>query len=112
MSVAYHRSTCTDRGLTQTSEAELKDVLEPSRQRILDNDEAAHHPSKVTDNANFNMSQYRLSWCIHGYATPEYARSLGYLDFWDLFAGFEWRKSLGQRFRDVIAEGAKHQRAN
>ncbi|GLA18389.1 hypothetical protein AnigIFM62618_006032 [Aspergillus niger] len=47
------------------------------------------------DVANYNMGQYRISFCIRGDNTPEFADYPGYLDFWKLFPDFpKGRSSL------------------
>jgi hypothetical protein len=54
------------------------------------------------DTANFNMGQYRISWCIRGDNTPEYADYLGYLNFWELFPEFPKGKSLEVFYKEVL----------
>lgn len=61
------------------------------------------HPSNIMDIANFNMEQYRISWCIRGDNTPEYADYLGYLDFWKLFPDFPRGRSLEAFYREIIS---------
>lgn len=62
----------------------------------------AHHPRNIMDTADFNMGQYRISWCVRGDNTPEYANYLGYLDFWTLFPEFPRGKRLEQFYREVL----------
>lgn len=54
------------------------------------------------DTANFNMAQYRISWCVRGENTPEYADYLGYLDFWSLFPLFRGGRRLEAFYREVL----------
>ena len=54
------------------------------------------------DTANFNMAQYRISWCVRGDNTPEYAEYLGCLDFWKLFSDFQRGRGLEAFYREVI----------
>lgn len=58
------------------------------------------------DIAQYNMGQYRLSWCVRGDNTPEYADYLGYLDFWKLFPEFERGRTLEQFFLHIINGGS------
>lgn len=58
------------------------------------------------DTANFNMGQYRISWCVRGDNTPEYADYLGYLNFWKLFPEFPKGKSLETFYREVLSRTA------
>ena len=55
------------------------------------------------DTANFNMGQYRISWCVRGENSPEYADYLGYLDFWTLFPDFPRGGRLESFYREVLS---------
>lgn len=48
------------------------------------------------------MAQFRISWCIRGYNTPEYAHYLGYLDFSQLFPDFPKGKRLESYYREIV----------
>ncbi|RYP82013.1 hypothetical protein DL769_001770 [Monosporascus sp. CRB-8-3] len=63
------------------SKAEIKEIIETYRKKLQESSESAHYPSNIMNTANFNMGQYRISWCIRGDNTPEYADYLRYLDF-------------------------------
>lgn len=54
------------------------------------------------DTANFNMGQYRMSWCVRGENTPEYADYLGYLNFWKLFPDFTSGKRLETLYKEIL----------
>lgn len=54
------------------------------------------------DTANFNMGQYRLSWCVRGDNTSEYADYLGYLNFWELFPDLPKGRSLEAFYQEVL----------
>jgi len=56
--------------------------------------------------ANFNMGQYRMSWCVRGDNSPEYAEYLGYLDFWKLFPDHRKGRSLKHFYENVLAQDA------
>ncbi|KAJ5920452.1 hypothetical protein N7516_011310 [Penicillium verrucosum] len=56
----------------------------------------------IQDTVNFNMAQFRISWCVRGYNTPEYGEYLGYLDFTQLFPDFPKGKSLKTYYREVV----------
>jgi hypothetical protein len=86
----------------QVSAAELQAIIESCRKRLEASPESLMHPSNIMDTANFNMGQYRISWCIRGDNTPEYADYLGYLDFWKLFPDFPRGKSLAEFYAEVI----------
>lgn len=58
------------------------------------------------DTANFNIGQYRISWCIRGDNTPQYAEYLGYLDFWKLYPRFPKGRSLEAFYRTTLEEGS------
>ncbi|KAK4462915.1 isoflavone reductase family protein [Cladorrhinum samala] len=60
--------------------------------------------SNVMDIANYNMGQYRISWCVRGDNTPEYADYLGYLNFWKLFPDFPRGKTLESFYRQVVEQ--------
>ena len=64
--------------------------------------ESIMHPSNILDIANFNMGQYRISWCVRGDNTPEYADYLGCLDFWKLFPDFPRGRNLECFYRDIV----------
>ncbi|KAL2815113.1 isoflavone reductase family protein [Aspergillus granulosus] len=85
------------------TEAELHEIIASCRARLKPSPEdKAHHPRNIMDTANFNMGQYRISWCVRGDNTPEYADYLGYLNFWKLFPEFPKGKSLEQFYREVL----------
>lgn len=90
--------------LNQVSEAELHDIIKTCRLRLDESAETAHHPSNIMDTANFNMGQYRISWCIRGDNTPQYAEYLGYLDFWKLYPQFPKGRSLEAFYRTTFEE--------
>lgn len=89
------------------SEAEIHDITKTSGKKLKESSESAHHPSNTMDTASFNMRQYRISWCIKGDNTPEYADYLGYLDFWKLFPDFPSGRSLEAVYQDVVTESSK-----
>ncbi|KAJ6132012.1 hypothetical protein N7471_007227 [Penicillium samsonianum] len=60
-------------------------------------------PSSIMDTANFNMGQYRISWCIRGDNTPEYADYLRYLNFWELFREFPKGKTLEVFYKEALS---------
>ncbi|RMJ09821.1 hypothetical protein CDV36_010529 [Fusarium kuroshium] len=80
------------------SEAEINEVIKETRQRLDASSKPPTHSDNTMDIANYNMGQYRISWCIRGDNTPEYADYLGYVDFWNLFPEFR---------RDEISEDDK-----
>ncbi|KAK9365086.1 isoflavone reductase [Lipomyces kononenkoae] len=82
---------------------EIKAIIEACRQRLDESPESMTHPTNIMDCANFNMGLYRISWCIRGDNTPEYADYLGYLDFWNLFPDFPKGRSLEAFYREVIS---------
>lgn len=85
------------------TEAELHEIIASCRARLKASPEKmAHHPKNIMDTANFNMGQYRISWCVRGDNTPEYADYLGYLDFWQLFPEFPRGKRLEEFYREVL----------
>lgn len=88
------------------SEAEIHEIIKTSGKKLQESFESAHHPSNIMDTASFNMGQYRISWCIRGDNTPEYADYLGYLDFWKLFPDFKRGRSLEAFYRHVITESS------
>ncbi|KAE8374979.1 isoflavone reductase family protein [Aspergillus bertholletiae] len=88
------------------SKSELDVVIRDCKKRLAANPESAHHPSKIMDTANFNMAQYRISWCVRGDNTPEYAEYLGCLDFWKLFPDFPRGRSLEAFYQEVISGSA------
>ncbi|KAL2669973.1 hypothetical protein Neosp_014851 [[Neocosmospora] mangrovei] len=84
------------------SEAEINQVIKETRQRLDASSKPATHPDNIMDIANYNMGQYRISWCIRGDNTPEYADYLGYVDFWNLFPEFPRGRSLAEFYQYVI----------
>lgn len=86
----------------QVSEEELKEIIANCREHLQKSSESAHHPSNIMQTANFNMGQYRVSWCVRGDNTPEYADYLGFLDFWKLFPDFPKGKSLEAFYQGVV----------
>ncbi|KAF3803132.1 Glutamate-pyruvate aminotransferase AlaA [Colletotrichum gloeosporioides] len=88
------------------SEAELHQIIATSGTRLKESSESATHPSNIMDIAQYNMGQYRLSWCVRGDNTPEYADYLGYLDFWKVFPRFEGGRTLEQFFQDIVNGGS------
>ncbi|KAE8378155.1 isoflavone reductase family protein [Aspergillus bertholletiae] len=84
------------------SEAEIHEIIERCRKRLQASSLGLMHPDNVMDTANFNMGQYRISWCIRGDNTPEYADYLGCLDFWKLFPTFPRGKTLETFYREII----------
>ncbi|CAI7592024.1 unnamed protein product [Penicillium palitans] len=59
------------------SEEELHDIIAECRKKLEASSKPLSDPSNIMDTANFNMGQYRLSWCVRGDNTPEYADYLG-----------------------------------
>ncbi|PYI09371.1 isoflavone reductase family protein [Aspergillus sclerotiicarbonarius CBS 121057] len=88
------------------SEAEIKEIIKACGKRLQQSSESVTHPSNIMDIANYNMGQYRISWCLRGDNTPEYADYLGYLDFWKLFPDFPKGRSLEAFYRDVLSGGS------
>ncbi|KAI2816483.1 hypothetical protein CBS147321_5168 [Aspergillus niger] len=80
------------------SEEDLREIIESCGKRWHE------HGAKVDimDVANYNMGQYRISWCIRGDNTPEFADYLGYLDFWKLFPDFPKVRSLKAFYQQVV----------
>jgi hypothetical protein len=85
------------------SEAEIKETIETCGRKLQESFESAHHPSNIMSTANFNMGQYRISWCIRGDNTPQYADYLGYLDFWKLYPDYPKGRSLEAFFQYVLS---------
>ncbi|KAF2141490.1 uncharacterized protein K452DRAFT_351566 [Aplosporella prunicola CBS 121167] len=83
---------------------EIKEIIETSQKKLQGSSESAHHPSNIMDTASFNMGQYRISWCIRGDNTPEYAEYLGYEDFGNLYPDFPQGRSL-KAFYDQVLKG-------
>lgn len=92
--------------LQKVSEKGIHEIIKACRQRLDDSSETALHPSNIMDTANFNMGQYRISWCIRGNNTPQYAEYLGYLDFWKLYPQFPKGRSLEDFYRSILEEGS------
>ncbi|KAI8674610.1 NmrA domain-containing protein [Fusarium keratoplasticum] len=84
------------------SEAEINQVIKETRQRLDASPKPVTHPENIMDIANYNMGQYRISWCIRGDNTPEYADYLGYADFWNLFPDFPRGRSLAEFYQYVL----------
>ncbi|KAJ4190403.1 hypothetical protein NW755_005545 [Fusarium falciforme] len=84
------------------SEAEVNQVIKETRQRLDASPKPVTHPDNIMDIANYNMGQYRISWCIRGDNTPEYADYLGYVDFWNLFPNFPRGRSLTEFYQYVL----------
>ncbi|KAJ4201640.1 hypothetical protein NW767_006727 [Fusarium falciforme] len=84
------------------SEAEVSQVIKETRQRLDASPKPGTHPDNIIDIANYNMGQYRVSWCIRGDNTPEYADYLGYIDFWNLFPAFPRGRSLAKFYQYVL----------
>ncbi|CAG8299566.1 unnamed protein product [Penicillium salamii] len=84
---------------------ELKVIIRGCKERLSKSPERVTHPSNLMDIANFNMGQYRVSWCIRGDNTPENAEYLGYVDFWKLFPDFQKAKSLEDFYREIVTKG-------
>ncbi|ODM20379.1 hypothetical protein SI65_03432 [Aspergillus cristatus] len=82
---------------------EIKEIIEACGKRLNESPESVMHPSNIMDIANFNMGQYRISWCIRGENTPEYADYLGYLDFWKLFPDFPRGRSSEAFYQEIIS---------
>ncbi|RSM05191.1 hypothetical protein CEP52_006391 [Fusarium oligoseptatum] len=84
------------------SEAEINEVIKETRQRLDASSKPATHPDNIMDIANYNMGQYRISWCIRGDNTPEYADYLGYVDFWNMFPDFPRGRTLAEFYRYIL----------
>jgi len=76
------------------------------RKRLDESPESVMHPSNIMDIANYNMGQYRISWCIRRDNTPEHAKYLGYLDLWDLNPNFPQGRSLEAFYREVVGKNS------
>jgi len=95
----------------QVSLKEIQEIIVTCRKRLGEippnRPELALPPttsSNVMDIANYNMGQYRISWCVRGDNTPEYADYLGYLNFWKLFPDFHRGKTLESFYRQVVEQ--------
>ncbi|KAJ5991616.1 hypothetical protein N7499_004031 [Penicillium canescens] len=86
---------------------ELEAIIQDYPKKVENNPETAYHPSRIQDTVNFNMAQFRISWCVRGYNTPEYGEYLGYLDFTQLFPDFPKGKSLKTYYREVVNGSAE-----
>ncbi|KAL2835425.1 isoflavone reductase family protein [Aspergillus pseudoustus] len=84
------------------TEPELHEIIATCRARLDASPEAWSHPDNIMDAVNFSMGQYRISWCIRGDNTPEYANYLGYLNFWTLYPDFPKGRSLEAFYRSVL----------
>ncbi|KAE8347225.1 hypothetical protein BDV24DRAFT_146772 [Aspergillus arachidicola] len=82
--------------------AEIYEIIETCRKRLENSAHGMMHPDNIMDCANYNMGEYRISWCVRGDNTPEYAEYLGYLDFWKMFPDFQKGTSLESFFRSVV----------
>ncbi|KZF21394.1 isoflavone reductase family protein [Xylona heveae TC161] len=87
------------------SGAELNEIIDVCRKRLQES-ESGMRARDIMDVANFNMGQYRISWCIRGDNTPEYADYLGYLDFWKMFPDFPKGRSLMEFYQEVLRGNA------
>ncbi|KAE8416008.1 isoflavone reductase family protein [Aspergillus pseudocaelatus] len=83
------------------SVAEIYEIIKACRKRLEKSPHKMMHPDNIMDCANYNMGEYRISWCVRGDNTPEYAEYLGYLDFWKLFPDFQKGTSLVSFFQSV-----------
>ncbi|OQE92425.1 hypothetical protein PENNAL_c0007G01520 [Penicillium nalgiovense] len=63
--------------MARASEEQLHDIIAQCRKRLEASSLSLSDPSNIIDTANFNMGQYRISWCICGDNTPEYGDYLG-----------------------------------
>lgn len=86
----------------QVSEAEIREIIAKCRTRLEDSPKGAHHPDNIMDTANFNIGQYRISWCVRGDNTPEFAKYLGYLNIWQLYPELVRGRSLKSFFQSVL----------
>ncbi|KAJ9489581.1 hypothetical protein VN97_g3693 [Penicillium thymicola] len=86
---------------------ELEAIIQDYPKKVENNPETVYHPSRIQDTVNFNMAQFRISWCVRGYNTPEYGEYLGYLDFTQLFPDFPKGKSLKTYYREVVNGSAE-----
>ncbi|GKZ36806.1 hypothetical protein AbraIFM66950_008038 [Aspergillus brasiliensis] len=84
------------------SEAEIHEIIKSCGKRWQEDGDQVD----IMDIANYNMGQYRISWCIRGDNTPEYADYLGYLDFGKLFPDFPRGRSLKAFYQQVLTEGS------
>ncbi|KAE8136424.1 isoflavone reductase family protein [Aspergillus pseudotamarii] len=84
------------------SVAEIHEIIEACRERLEKSPHKMTHPDNIMDCANYNMGEYRISWCVRGDNTPEHAEYLGYLDFWKLFPSFQKGTSLESFFQSVV----------
>ncbi|OGM50760.1 hypothetical protein ABOM_000727 [Aspergillus bombycis] len=82
--------------------AQIHEIIEACRKRLENSPHKMQHPDNIMDCANYNMGQYRISWCVRGDNTPEYAEYLGYLDFWKLFPDFQKGTSLESFFQSIV----------
>ncbi|KAE8365964.1 isoflavone reductase family protein [Aspergillus caelatus] len=85
------------------SVAEIYEIIKACRKRLEESPHKMMHPDNIMDCANYNMGEYRISWCVRGDNTPEYAEYLGYLDFWKLFPNFQKGTSLESFFQSVVS---------
>ncbi|KAH6620992.1 isoflavone reductase family protein [Chaetomium sp. MPI-SDFR-AT-0129] len=85
------------------TEAEIEEIIDTCGKKLQSSPESAHHPSNIMDTANFNMGQYRISWCIRGDNTPEYADYLGYLHFWKLFPDHPKGRSIEAFYKHIVS---------
>ncbi|KAH8434299.1 uncharacterized protein LDX57_011945 [Aspergillus melleus] len=83
--------------------AEINEVIKTCRKRLENSPHKMMHPDNIMDCANYNMGEYRISWCVRGDNTPEYAEYLGYLDFWKLYPEFPKGASLESFFRGIVS---------
>ncbi|GAB1194210.1 hypothetical protein APSETT444_003452 [Aspergillus pseudonomiae] len=83
--------------------ADIHEIIETCRKRLENSPHTTQHPDNIMDCANYNMGQYRISWCVRGDNTPEYAEYLGYLGFWKLFPDFQKGTSLESFFRSIVS---------
>lgn len=86
---------------------ELQDIIANYPQIVAEDHEPVDDARPSQANMNYNMAQFRMSWCVRGDNTPEYAEYLGYLNFWELFPDFPKGKTLETYFRQVVEEGGK-----
>ena len=89
--------------ISDQSESEIKEIIQWCGKRWQENGEKVD----IMDVANYNMGQYRISYCIRGDNTPEYADYLGYQDFWKLFPDIPKGRSLKAFYQQVLTEGSK-----
>ncbi|KAJ0323728.1 hypothetical protein COL5a_008087 [Colletotrichum fioriniae] len=84
------------------SETKLNEIVTTCKQKLNATSETAHHPSNIMHTANYNMGQYRISWCLRGDNTPGYVEYLGGIDFWKLFPTSQKGKSLRTFFQEIL----------